>query len=112
MAFDNSTTGRNLSPSSAQPWRHRKRPELEPQGDPEAGSEGQKRPELEQQDDKARRESRSDVAAITYIPLDAQRIRETTAVAHKMHLHVRAVSGFAAPYHAPILLRHVQLPAS
>ena len=79
---DNSTTGRNLSPSSAQPWRHRKRPELEPQGDPEAGSEGQKRPELEQQDDKARRESRSDVAAITYIPLGAQRIRETTAVAH------------------------------
>ena len=27
----------------------------------------------------------------------------------KMHLHVRAVSGFAAPYHAPILLRRVQL---
>ena len=71
--FDNSTTGRNLSPSFAQPWRHRKRPELDPQGDPEAGSEGQKRPELEQQDDKARRESRSDVAAITYIPLGLTR---------------------------------------
>ena len=99
MAFDNSTTARNLSPSSAQPWRHRKRPELEPQGDPEAGSEGQKRPELEQQDDKARRESRSDVAAITYIPPDAQRIRETTAVAHTSYFSHIAI-------HKTVFKRH------
>ena len=31
--------------------------------------------------------------------------KSDTSNSLKMHLHVRAVSGFVAPYHAPILLR-------